>query len=401
MSGHADAVKAQQRLREAGVETDFEGSVRFTQAAQAEYAASPWVSDFPIRGGSIQTAPILTLSRCGGWMPGAIPKRFISRITRHLDGLAAARMWTNPAGPLEEQRYNRQVMLSSGGALAGTIWTEIPRQTTEYFQQGHFQHATRKRLGLARAPPGATCRIPNKNGQATPCCGEVLDYRLTHPGTTCTKGPAKNRIHNYLKKTLHNCLHLAGAEVDLERCVPELTRETHRPDGGIDAIMDVVAAFPTATRQHWIDVTTRSPHAERYNTHATANASHVPGFAASKGCQEKWDKYKSEWVVPFAYEPYGRIADESVNALELIAVQAAGVSADRWTSPMLLTRWLRDCQRMVIWASADVDLLSLGIGATKTEAAITSGSLMRSSGNLPNQSQISQSQTPPHGSTQT
>ena len=164
--------------------------------------------------------------------------------------------------------------------------------------------------------------------------------------------------------------------------------------------MDVVAAFPTSTRQHWIDVTTRSPHAERYNEHRTDNASHVPGYAAPRGCYEKWDKYQSDAVAPFSYEPYGRIAVESVRALELIAVTAAGLSSDRWTSPMLLTRWLRDWQRMVIWASADVDLLSLGTAATKTESAITVGSMLRSATlEPPTHSQASQ--TRPHSTSQT
>ena len=108
-------------------------------------------------------------------------------------------------------------------------------------------------------------------------------------------------------------------------------------------------------------------------------------------CYEKLDKYQSDAVASFSYEPYGRIAVESVRVLELIDVTAARLSSDRWTSPILLTRWLRDCQRMVIWASADVDLLSLGTAATKTESAITIGSMLRSATlDAPAHSQASQ-----------
>ena len=77
---------------------------------------------------------------------------------------------------------------------------------------------------------------------------------LTHPTTTCEKGPGKNRMHNYVKAGLAACLRAAGAEVDVERCIPDLSKVG--PDGTIvDAIMDVVASFPNATRQYWFDVT--------------------------------------------------------------------------------------------------------------------------------------------------
>ncbi len=57
--------------------------------------------------------------------------------------------------------------------------------------------------------------------------------------------------------------------------------------------LDIVAAFPNATRQYWIDVTVRSPHADRYNESASRNATNVVGYAASDGAKEKWQKYES------------------------------------------------------------------------------------------------------------
>jgi hypothetical protein len=165
--------------------------------------------------------------------------------------------------------------------------------------------------------------------------------------------------------------------MDFERLVPELCRGDTTKGIATDAIMDIVAAFPNATRQYWIDVTVRSPHAERYNTSAARNAANTVGHAASEGAKEKWQKYKSELVVPIAYEPYGRLAIESIRCLEQIAINAATVDTARWAGSQLLTRWLRICQRMVIWAASDVALAALGKGATKTEAAIARGNPAR------------------------
>ena len=97
----------------------------------------------------------------------------------------------------------------------------------------------------------------------------------------------------------------------------------------------------------------------------------------AKGAKEKWQKYKSELVVPIAYEPYGRLAVESIRCLEQIAINAATVDSMRWAGSQLLTRWLRICQRMVIWAATDAALAALGKGATKTETAIARGNPAR------------------------
>ena len=58
-------------------------------------------------------------------------------------------------------------------------------------------------------------------------------------------------------------------------------------------------------------------------------------------------------------------------------INAATLSDDRWTSPNLLSSWIRRIQRLVIWAAADVDLTALGKGATKMEASIARGAMMR------------------------
>ena len=113
----------------------------------------------------------------------------------------------------------------------------------------------------------------------------------------------------------------------------------------------------------------------RYNQVAEG-AAKIPGYAAERGCNDKWDKYGRD-VIPIAMEPYGRISDHSVRCLEEVAINAATLSDERWTSPNLLSSWLRRCQRLVIWAAADLDLAALGKGATKTEASIARGAMMR------------------------
>ena len=271
-------------------------------------------------------------------------------------------------------------MLSSGGAHAGAIWTDVPRAPFEFFQASHFVQATRRRLGVVTCLLGSTCCVqqPQKNAGPVRRCGEMLDWRLTHPTTTCVQHGAKNRAHDFLKNNIAHQLRDAGAFVDIERCVPDLVKETDRTDGGIDAIMDVVAAFPNATRQHWIDVTVRSPHAERYNTSGTRNACNCPGFAATKGAEDKWERYQSEDVIPIAFETYGRIAVCSMRKLEELSIIGATLSLDRWTTPMLLSKWLRHAIRSVIWAAADTDLLALGSAATLSERVIARQNMARS-----------------------
>ena len=129
--------------------------------------------------------------------------------------------------------------------------------------------------------------------------------------------------------------------------------------------------------RYWIDVTVRSPYAERYNAGTSTTAATVCGAAASKGAVEKRQKYESELVIPVAYEPYGRLAGESIKCLEGIAINAAAVSEQRWAGTHLLQRWLRQMQRAVIWAAADVDLAALGKAATAAEAAIAKNAIMR------------------------
>ena len=133
--------------------------------------------------------------------------------------------------------------------MSGSLWSEIPTNPNDFFDGSHFIHATRRRLSVVQVPAGCQCHLTDSSGVNPQRCWKTLDPHLTHPTTTCEKGPAKNRMHNFVKAGLAACLRTAGAEVDVERCIPELSRIG--PDDTIeDAVMDVVASFPNATRQY-------------------------------------------------------------------------------------------------------------------------------------------------------
>ncbi len=94
-TGAAAATLARQRLETAGVEVDTLGSVRFTKTAAARYESGPWVQDTPTTQlGSLglqrQTQP--EEAQVGGLL-SQLPRRFASRIFRHLEALTATRTW--------------------------------------------------------------------------------------------------------------------------------------------------------------------------------------------------------------------------------------------------------------------------------------------------------------------
>eukprot|EP00969_Alexandrium_andersonii_P332836 14709123-Alexandrium_andersonii.AAC.1 len=79
----------------------------------------------------------------------------------------------------------------------------------------------------------------------------------------------------------------AGAEMDLQRAVPELARwwqEAPSKWNARDAVLELRVGWPgwwLPTR--WISVTVRDPGAERY----AAGAAEAPGFAACGAAAEK------------------------------------------------------------------------------------------------------------------
>ena len=152
MAGRASALSAQQRLLDAGVHVDLEVAVRFTSKAEQLYS-TPWKDDFPVRENALQSSPIIDAVRIGGWMPGRVPRRMIGRICKHLGALTAARLYLGASSNEHDCIYKRQVMLSCGGPLAGSIWTLISTQW-EYFTSSHYVMASQKRLAIVSVHDG-------------------------------------------------------------------------------------------------------------------------------------------------------------------------------------------------------------------------------------------------------
>ncbi len=211
MAGWSDACKAKDRLLAAGVEVHLDGGVRFTPAAEQLYTSTPWVQDLPVRENALQASPIIAASRVGCWMPGRVARRMIGRICKHLDAIQAAKLYCQTRGTdTKDHAYKKQVLLSSGGALAGPIWTEIPVQG-QYFLTSHFIMATRRRLGVVQIQQGMTCQLTEgaNTANARPC-GEILDRRLTHPCANCGKEQGTRISQVYPERSATQCTSPAG-----------------------------------------------------------------------------------------------------------------------------------------------------------------------------------------------
>ncbi|CAK0877910.1 unnamed protein product, partial [Prorocentrum cordatum] len=265
-----------------------------------------------------------------GGLPARAPRRFASRIFRHLEALEATRLW----GSLGAER--REGLLSSGGPGAGALWLQMPAQPADYFPTAAtapFRAATLRRLGALSSPPGATCRIKRRGGDCEDICGQQLDRTLRHP-QLCKQGPARMRPHRALAATLARLLRECRAEVDIERTVTELERVT--PTGRVEeAILDLVVSFPGSVQPLYVDVTIRCPHAARYLRAAT-----VAGDAADEAARGKRQRYGSA-VLPVAAR--------------------------------LVPRWRAALERITQWAAAEIDLLALGCAPTAAQARVAWG----------------------------
>ena len=139
------------------------------------------------------------------------------------------------------------------------------------------------------------------------------------------------RPHRHLAAVLRRELRAAGAEVDMERVVPELIdRRPQTADDKRDAVLDLVVSFPGAFMQGWVDVSIRCPHAERYG-----RADQVPGKAAAKAAEEKHERYGA-YVLPLAFETYGRLESAGRLTLEILAAHPWACAKDHWAVQRLV-----------------------------------------------------------------
>ena len=244
----------------------------------------------------------------------------------------------------------------------------MPFKSVDFFGSAHFWCATLLRLGAVKPPERARCKLTARaqkseegdtaEDQQGRVCGHAMGARASHHAMLCKMGPARMRPHRHLAATLTRELLAAQVEVDVERVAPELMdTRPNKPDDKRDAVLDLVVTFPGSFAQSWVDVSIRCPHAERY-----AQASSVPGEAAAKAAEEKHDRY-GPFVLPLAFESYGRLGTAGRCTLEALAVHAGACAKDRWAVQRLVPRWLASLERAVIFSIAEIVLLALGARA--------------------------------------
>ena len=234
-----------------------DGAVGLEKEAAAEHAtsASAWQADQPIsqqgrfnmeeKMAALQIAPQSALAR--------LSHRLVSRIYKHLDAVEAAALWHGADSVM------RETMLSSGGMGAGGLWIAMPyRNSDEFFGTAHFRCATLLRLGEVKPPSGATCKlqkcaVQEGERQADPGaqargCGRVFGPRDAHAFLGKAE-PTRMRPHRHLAAVLCRELRAIGAEVDMERVVPELVdRRPQTPAEKRDTVLDLVVPLSGGIR---------------------------------------------------------------------------------------------------------------------------------------------------------
>eukprot|EP00974_Lingulodinium_polyedra_P104752 10141371-Lingulodinium_polyedra.AAC.1 len=125
----------------------------------------------------------------------------------------------------------------------------------------HWVAAARARLGILRRPAQhCRCALPTAKGERV--CGKELDEAMHHP-QLCSAGPAHKRTHRAVVQALCDQLRRAGADCDVERHEPGWT-SIDRKGEVVDGFSDLRASWPGSARVFRVDVTVRSPHAQRY-----------------------------------------------------------------------------------------------------------------------------------------
>ena len=373
--GAAEADEVRARLATAGVLVSRDGDVILAPEHAVRYVASAWHADQPLD--QLGALPITTSTTQppapADALQPRLPRRFVSRIWRHLDAVQASALW-HSASPAQ-----RVVMLSAGGTGAGNMWVQLPLRVSDFFDNSHFRAATLLRLVAMDLPSDSTCRLVARydetatvgDGERRPgaryeqgrACGQPLGRNADH-ALLCKAGPARLRPHQQLAAALASSLRAAGAHVDLERVVPELMNRGAADAAARDAVLDLVVSFPGSFEQRWLDVSIRCPLATRYS-----QAPSVPGSAASKGAEDKLARYGPK-VLPLVFESFGRLGTEGKQSLQLLALQAGACAHDHWAVQRLLPRWQAALERAVHFATAEVTLLAMGANVVHVNGAV-------------------------------
>ena len=309
-------------------------SAKLTPACLQNIQSSGWAADAGCRALAEGAATSLTVHP-------------LSTLLRMTELTAAAALW-HAGDPRQRSR-----MLECGGPGTGTTWTSVPDTAVLRWPDAHWRCATRFRLALPLAPLGTTCSIPRADGSLCGCAVDTFGVHLS----LCKAGPARLRPHTALARRLGMQLRAVRGFVDYERPVPDLFTVDPHTGAISEAVLDIVCTFPGATSYHAVDVSIRSPDAERYGT-----ADIRPGAAAASGEADKLRRY-GPTVLPVVIETGGRMGLASIDALASLATEArlaCNVSAGR----PLWCRWRTELESAALFALSDVALLGLGDAAS-------------------------------------
>ena len=208
----------------AGVEVQQHAQVQLSPAAADSYEQSPWEEDKPARD-LVRSAPVPRAApegRAESIVKSEEHGKLMSRILAGTEASAAADLWRR-LGHVE-----RTLMLSAGGPGTGGTWSAPHRHALDLMQNSHWQAATLLRLRLWTPERGTTCQLRRqqdgryrKSAEGKQQCGKLLAAECLHP-FRCEHGAAKIRPHDAVEMALANVLARAGADVDVERNIPEL-----------------------------------------------------------------------------------------------------------------------------------------------------------------------------------
>ena len=233
--------------------------------------------------------------------------RMLGRIAGLRHQVRAAKQWL-AADPTGQER-----LYAASGAGTGSVWSAPHGEGTQLMPNGHWRVATLKRLGALTPPPGACCAYMNRAGQR---CGQQLGAYALHLDL-CRHAAGRLRPHTAGVHSLAQRSRRAGANVDVERCIPELAI-WQSEEKCVDAIMDLVTWWPGRLQQFLLDLTIRSPHASRYG---------ITEDITGRAGQEKHRRY-GEAVWAIAMTTYGRLGYEAMRALDLLAGEAKAAGGD-------------------------------------------------------------------------
>ena len=231
-------------------------------------------------------------------------------------------------------------MREAGGPGTGQVWQSLPSERLAEMTSAQWRVATGRRLHVLRRPlTAAGCNLRKHRGQI---CREPLDAELTHC-ELCNVGTVRHRPHRAMQVAIATEMKKAGAEVEIEAWIPELSRL------GEDARMDLCIGWPGLAETAMWDVTVRA--AARAGT----------GDASGTGVADKARRYGAA-VAAIAISSRGRMHTTAVAAVAEMAARSRMWGKKEFGRPpgVRAARLRLAVEGAVVRALAEATLISLG-----------------------------------------